>query len=623
MYAAGDTIAGFPVERRLGRGGMGEVYLVRHPRLQRLDALKVLREEASADPHYVERFQREALLAARLDHDNVLPVYDCGEAGGQLWIHMKYVAGEDAAAALRSDGPFSARRVVNVVSKVASALDHAHSHGLLHRDVKPANILLGRPSVAGQPERVYLSDFGIAKRAGDAADLTPDGRFAASLDYAAPEQIQMLELDGRADQYALGCVVFQLLTGSVPYPVEGDWAKMNAHLASPLPKVGLLRPGLPPAVQSVVERALAKSPADRYESCSAMARALEVSLRGLPDAPATDVFAAPIERAPIEPPPIEPPPIEPPPVDPPTDVLQDVPRDQLGAPPQLQPPAPWWTHVDRAAGFAAIGAVLLSLAAVFPPTPARLGSPYPGEIATGRFAAGQLPAAVLLVIAVLLQATRSGHRYRSLLYGIAGGAGAYALIDSVRAYLFCTHVSSTGASLTGAYAGSAAHTDGALPRAVIGAGIVVAAALGVRRAPRRPRPRPGPHLLASSLLAVTGVVLVAVAVGVGPRLQGSRIGDIAYGVPFLPSLGAAALLGLAAWSRRVPVLAAAVTLSLASLVASLAAADPLRYPIAVVGDVLLLVAAGVLVVGARRLPLEPPPAWVITPPTSNPMSPRR
>ena len=276
---------------------------------------------------------------------------------------------------------------------------------------------------------------------------------------------------------------------------------------------------------------------------------------------------------------------------------------------------PWWTHVDRAAGFAAIAAVLLSLAAVFPPTPASLGSPYPGEIATGRFAAGQLPAAVLLVVAVLLQATRSGHRYRSLLYGIAGGAGAYALIDSLRAYLF------TGASLTGAYAGSAAHTDGALPRAVIGAAVVVVAALGVRRAPRRPRPRPGPHLLVGSLLAVTGVVLVAVAVGVGPRLQGSRIGDIAYGVPFLPSLGAAVLLGLAVWSRRVPVLAAAVTLTLASLVASLAAADPLRYPIAVVGDVLLLVAAGVLVAGARRLPLEPPPGWAPVPaPTTNRMS---
>src|SRR6478609_8323007 len=138
MYRAGDVVAGFRVERHLDSGGMGDVYLVRHPRLSRLDALKVLREDASADPHYVERFKREAVLAARLDHDNVLPVYDRGEADGRQWIHMKYVDGQNAADALRGDGPFSARRIVNVISKIAAALDHAHAHGLLHRDVKPA-----------------------------------------------------------------------------------------------------------------------------------------------------------------------------------------------------------------------------------------------------------------------------------------------------------------------------------------------------------------------------------------------------------------------------------------------------------------------------------------------------
>ncbi len=280
MRQSGEVVAGFRVERLIGSGGMGEVYLVQHPRLPRLDALKLLPIAASSDPSYRERFQREADLAASLDHDNVVPVYDRGETGGQLWIHMKYVAGQDAAAALASSGPFGVQRALHVITRVAAALDDAHRHGLLHRDVKPANILLGTAAEPGGPDRVYLTDFGIAKGAGDAAGLTPSGHFAASLDYAAPEQIQMRPLSGKADQYALGCVLFQLLTGSIPFPGDGAWARMNAHLSAPVPAVGQLRPGLPLGVQAVLDRAMAKDPDDRFDSCGAMAAAFAEALRG-------------------------------------------------------------------------------------------------------------------------------------------------------------------------------------------------------------------------------------------------------------------------------------------------------------------------------------------------------
>ena len=286
MRQPGEVIAGFRIERLLGSGGMGEVYLVRHPRLRRSDALKLLPAAASADPSYRERFQREAELAALLDHDNVVTVYDTGETDGQLWIHMKYVAGEDAAAALRSGGPFTPKRALHVISRVASALDDAHRHELLHRDVKPANILLGTPAAPGEPERVFLTDFGIAKGVGESAGLTPSGHFAASLDYAAPEQILVKPLDGRADQYALGCVLFQLLTGSVPFPGDGAYARMNSHLTAPVPRVGQLHFGLPLAVQAVLDRAMAKSPDDRFDSCGAMAAAFESALATLGSAPA-------------------------------------------------------------------------------------------------------------------------------------------------------------------------------------------------------------------------------------------------------------------------------------------------------------------------------------------------
>ncbi|HEX4429008.1 MAG TPA: serine/threonine-protein kinase [Frankiaceae bacterium] len=613
VHQSGEVVAGFRIDRLIGSGGMGEVYLVHHPRLPRLDALKLLPMSASSDHSYRERFQREADLAASLDHDNVVPVYDRGEADGQLWIHMKYVAGQDAAAALRTGGPFSTARALHLVTRVASALDDAHRHGLLHRDVKPANILLGTPADPGGPDRVYLTDFGIAKGAGDAAGLTPSGHFAASLDYAAPEQIQMQPLDGRADQYALGCVLFQLLTGVVPFPGDGAWARMNAHLSAPIPRLGQLRPGLPLGVQAVLDRAMAKDPKDRFPSCAAMASELTSALavspapRGAalpaprpPDLAETPPpgFASPTPVPPMPPPML--PPVPPPMPSPDAPTAAEPP-----VPVPLNPPAQWWRHVDRAAGATGAAALVLGLLSLFPPTSAQSGSRFAGEIATGHFAAGQLPTLLLLAAAVGLHLTRDGHRYRPLLYAVVAGAGFFALADSLRVYAF------TQANPGGAYDTALSRSNGSLPRAAVALAVVLIAMAGVLRTAPRPKPRAGPHLLAATLLAVVAVILTAVAVIVGPAIQVSRLHEMLYGVPLAPSVVAAVLLAAGAVSRRLPVLVTSVTVSACAFIAGAAAPDPLHYPLAMVADCLLIAAAVVLLLASRRpadidLPPRPP-----------------
>jgi serine/threonine protein kinase len=617
VHQSGDVVAGFRIERLIGSGGMGEVYLVHHPRLPRLDALKLLPVAASSDHSYRERFQREGDLAASLDHDNVVPVYDRGEADGQLWIHMKYVAGQDAAAALRSGGPFSTARALHLVTRVASALDDAHRHGLLHRDVKPANILLGTPADPDGPDRVYLTDFGIAKGAGDAAGLTPSGHFAASLDYAAPEQIQMQPLDGRVDQYALGCVLFQLLTGAVPFPGDGAWARMNAHLSAPVPRVGQLRPGLPLGVQSVLDRAMAKEPTDRFPSCAAMAAELATALHGMtsdspplprpaPSSPAPRDAGLPAPRPPDfreTPPPGF---ASPTPPAPPRPALPDAPTAaEPAVPVPLNPPAQWWRHVDRAAGASAAAALVLGLLSLFPPTSAQSGSHFSGEIATGHFAAGQLPTLLLLLTAFGLHLTRDGHRYRPLLYAVAAGAGFFALADSLRVYAF------TQANPGGAYDTALSRTNGSLPRAAVALLVVLIAMAGVLRTAPRPKPRAGPHLLAATLLSVVAVILTAVAVIVGPAIQMSRLHQMIYGVPLASSVVAAVLLAAGAVSRRLPVLVTSVTVSACTFIAGAASPDPLHYPLAMVADCLLVAAAVVLLLASRRpadadVPPRPP-----------------
>lgn len=302
---AGEIFAGYTVERELGSGGMGSVYLARHPRLPRYDALKLLRAELCDDPAYVSRFEREAETVAQLDHPNIVAVHDRGSQDGQLWISMRFIDGTTAERAIaQSARGMDPERAVHIVGRVASALDYAHRRNLLHRDVKPANILLTTDPDAvdedGHAERVFLTDFGVAKAMGVGAErmasLTSTGNVVATLDYASPEQIRGQTLDHRSDIYALGCVLYKLLTGSVPYPGDSVAARVYGHLNKEAQPPSALVPGLPAALDAVVAKAMAKSADDRYSSCRALAVAAREALAGrqppgsLPDRRDDDEF---------------------------------------------------------------------------------------------------------------------------------------------------------------------------------------------------------------------------------------------------------------------------------------------------------------------------------------------
>jgi len=256
---------GYRIETALGRGGMGAVYLAEHVRLKRKVALKVLPPELAEDERFRDRFIRESELAASLDHPNVLPIYEAGEQDGVLFIAMRFVDGMDLKKLLELEGPLGPDRTATIVGQVASALDAAHANGLVHRDVKPGNILLARPTDEGSLEHVYLSDFGLTKRAASDSGLTGTGVFVGTLNYAAPEQFEGGPLDARTDVYSLGCVVFECLTGAIPFRKEQDAALLYAHLHEPPPKVSALRPELPPGVDSVVARPIVKRPDQRYQ----------------------------------------------------------------------------------------------------------------------------------------------------------------------------------------------------------------------------------------------------------------------------------------------------------------------------------------------------------------------
>ena len=282
----GELFAGYTIERELGAGGMGSVYLARHPRLPRYDALKLLRVELCDDPAFVGRFEREADTVAQLDHPNIVAVYDRGSADGQLWISMRFIDGTNAEKALAEyPAGMPPERAVRIVGRVASALDYAHRHHLLHRDVKPANILLAPgPDDDDEAERVFLSDFGVAKAIGAAADriasLTSTGSVVATLDYASPEQIKGLTLDHRTDVYALGCVLYKLLTGTVPFPGDSIATRVYGHLNGAVrPPSGMVA-DLPAEFDDVVATAMAKDAADRYPTCRALAQAARAALAG-------------------------------------------------------------------------------------------------------------------------------------------------------------------------------------------------------------------------------------------------------------------------------------------------------------------------------------------------------
>jgi serine/threonine protein kinase len=271
--AIGARLGQYRLGRRLGGGGVAVVYLARDERLDRPVALKVLAPVLAEDEAFRKRFIRESRAAAAVEDPHIIPVFEAGEAGGMLYIAMRYVPGGDVRTMVRRDGPLPPGRAAAVIAQVASALDAAHAAGLVHRDVKPANMLVDRRS--NRSDHVYLADFGLSKKTlAASAGLTGTGQFVGTLDYSAPEQIRGRPADGRTDQYALACAAFELLTGAPPFHHEEATAVMYAHLSEPPPPVTSRRAGLPPAVDQVVARALAKVPADRYASCQEFADAL-------------------------------------------------------------------------------------------------------------------------------------------------------------------------------------------------------------------------------------------------------------------------------------------------------------------------------------------------------------
>jgi serine/threonine-protein kinase len=269
----GTRLLGYRIEELLGRGGMGVVYRAEHLDLGRKVALKVLAPDLAENDSFRRRFIRESRRAARLDHPNILPIYEAGEADGLLYIAMRYVPGSDLHKLLDREGVLRPQRAVNLLSQVAGALDAAHRSGLVHRDVKPANILIAPELGPGSTEHCYLCDFGLLKTFDSKDDLTRTGQFVGTIPYVAPEQIEGRPIDGRADVYALGCVLFHCLTGTVPFDRETDVAVVYAHLQDPPPSAHRLRPELPAGFDEVVARALAKAPGDRFETATALMEA--------------------------------------------------------------------------------------------------------------------------------------------------------------------------------------------------------------------------------------------------------------------------------------------------------------------------------------------------------------
>ena len=269
----GQVIAGYTILRSLGAGGMGEVYLAQHPRLPRRDALKVLSAAVCSESEYRQRFNREADIAATLWHPHIVEVHDRGDVDGQLWISMDYVEGTDAGRLLAERYPdgMPPDKVVRIVTAVADALDYAHQRGLLHRDVKPANILIANPDTVDT--RIMLADFGIARWVGEPSALTGTNMTVGTVAYAAPEQLKGEEIDGRADQYALAATAFQLLTGTPPFQHSNPAVVISKHLTADPPKIGTRRPELS-SLGPIFDKSLAKLPGDRYDQCIDFARAL-------------------------------------------------------------------------------------------------------------------------------------------------------------------------------------------------------------------------------------------------------------------------------------------------------------------------------------------------------------
>ncbi|WP_157591891.1 protein kinase domain-containing protein [Solirubrobacter soli] len=274
LLAPGAVVAGYRIESVLGRGGMGVVYRASDLDLGRVIALKVIAPELLEEESIRERFLKEARSAASIEHPNVIPVYAAGERDGVAFLAMRLIDGVDLKALVRGDGPLAPARAADLVAAAAAGLDAIHRAGYVHRDVKPANVLVDRDG------HVYVTDFGLAKQMLSTGAATGTGRWVGTLDYVAPEQIRSERIDARADVYALGGVLAFLLTGRVPFEREGDEAKLWAQLSDPPPEPSRHRPEVPRALDAVVARAMAKAPADRYPSAGDLGRAAVAAVAG-------------------------------------------------------------------------------------------------------------------------------------------------------------------------------------------------------------------------------------------------------------------------------------------------------------------------------------------------------
>lgn len=276
---SGEQFAGYRILRMIGSGGMGEIYLAQHPRLPRQDALKVLPAHMSADNAFRDRFSREADLASSLFHPHIVGVHDRGEDRGQLWISMDYIDGIDAGRLVREHHPggLPVDEVLEIAAAIAEALDYAHTRGLLHRDVKPGNILLANP-VAGR-RRILLADFGIARSMTDASQLTRTNMALGTVHYASPEQLRNQPLDGRTDQYSLAATTFELLTGRPPFDDPSGPVVMSQHLSAAPPSLAASRPELA-ALDVPFAIALSKFAGDRYPRCEDFVQALRGRAHG-------------------------------------------------------------------------------------------------------------------------------------------------------------------------------------------------------------------------------------------------------------------------------------------------------------------------------------------------------
>ncbi|WP_405486378.1 serine/threonine-protein kinase [Streptomyces sp. NBC_00096] len=307
----GKQIAGYRVERMIGRGGMAVVYCARDLRLDRTVALKLIAPERARDEVFRRRFTHESRVAARIDHPHIVPIFEAGETDGILYIAMRYVSGPDLRVLLEREGPLPVATALRIAAQVASALDAAHAHDLVHRDVKPANILVADGTDSEHPEHAYLTDFGLTKKALALTGFTTAGEFVGTIDYMAPEQISGRPVDGRCDVYSLACVVYESLAGGPPFERDDAPALLWAHQYDRPPLLTERRPDITaPEVDGVLGRALAKVPEDRYESCLEFVAALRAATgtgavrRGHPP---TLVVARPAWTAGVPVPPREPP----------------------------------------------------------------------------------------------------------------------------------------------------------------------------------------------------------------------------------------------------------------------------------------------------------------------------